>query len=430
MNFEEIIKDNVLNETIFRKKYENGLDAYVLPKKGFSKSFASLTVKYGSNDSNFVPLGSDRPIKVPDGVAHFLEHKMFEKEYGSVFERFDKLGVSANAYTTNTHTSYYFISTDNYYEALNILLEFVQVPYFTDETVEKEKGIIIQELRMYNDDPEREIFNNLLNSMFIEHPVKIDVGGTVESVRSIDKDVLYLCYNSFYKPDNMIFLSIGDVDPGKIFDYVEKRIVCKQQGEIKRIYSDEPDQIKESYIEKTMNVSMPLMILGFKDISKETNTKLLLKKYVDVTISLEALFGKSSEIYSELYNKGLITSNLGYEYEAELDYGFVLISCSTASPQKVNEEIREYIKTKSDVGIDEGEFMKAKRVIKGAVIKAFDSIETLGHFYNSFMVKGINVFEYIDVINNTTLSEVNERWKSILDFDRAVLSVIKPEERI
>ncbi|MDI6601827.1 MAG: pitrilysin family protein, partial [Thermoanaerobacteraceae bacterium] len=294
MQFEEIISDNLLNETIYRKKFNNGLDAYVIPKKGFSKCFASLTVKYGSNDSNFITPGYDKPVIVPDGVAHFLEHKMFEKEYGSVFEQFDRLGVSANAYTTNTHTSYYFVSTDNYYEALDVLLEFVQTPYFTDETVEKEKGIIIQELRMYNDDPEREIFNNLLNAMYVEHPVKIDVGGTEESVRSINKDILYLCFNTFYRPDNMIFLSIGDVEPKMVFDYVENRIIPKTTGEIIRIYPEEPDEIKKNYMEKAMNVSIPLMLLGFKDIEKEKNDKSLLNKHIENSIALEALFGRSS----------------------------------------------------------------------------------------------------------------------------------------
>jgi len=429
MELDEIIKDNTLNETIYRKKYDNGLDAYVIPKKGFNKSFASVTVKYGSNDSNFKISSKEEPIKVPDGVAHFLEHKMFEKEYGSVFDKFDKLGASANAYTTNTHTSFYFVSTENYYESLDVLLDAVQTPYFTDETVEKEKGIIIQELKMYEDDPNREIYNNLLNAMYINHPVKIDVGGSVDSVKSIDKDILYLCNDTFYRPSNMIFLSVGDVDPQAVFDYVGSRIKSKTNENIERIYPDEPDGIKKSYVDSKMDVSVPLMVLGFKDNVREKDPRSLLKRYVKMSIALEALLGRSSELYSELYDEGLIISSFGYEYEIEKSYGFVDISCATKSPQDVNSCIKNYILDKAKTGIDEKEFIKAKKVIKGSIVRSFDSIETLGYIYNLFMVKGINILEYIDTINITTISEVNDTWRGLLDFDQAVLSRVEPKER-
>ncbi|MFN3367779.1 MAG: EF-P 5-aminopentanol modification-associated protein YfmH, partial [Exiguobacterium mexicanum] len=192
-----------LDETLYHEKLENGLEVFILPKKGFSKTFATFTTKYGSIDNHFVPRGEKDAIKVPDGIAHFLEHKMFEKEEGDIFQQFSKQGASANAYTSFTRTAYLFSATGQINENIETLLDFVQEPYFTEQTVEKEKGIIAQEITMYDDQPDWRLYFGIIENMYKNHPVKIDIAGTVDSIQDITAEHLYTCYNTFYHPSNM-----------------------------------------------------------------------------------------------------------------------------------------------------------------------------------------------------------------------------------
>lgn len=209
-----------LHEELFYEKMDNGLDVYILPKKGFNKTYATFTTNYGSVDNQFVPLGKTEMKRVPDGIAHFLEHKLFEKEDGDVFQQFSKQGASANAFTTFTRTAYLFSSTDNVEKNLETLIDFVQSPYFSDKTVEKEKGIIGQEIRMYDDNPDWRVYFGAIESMYHNHPVKIDIAGTVESIAQITKELLYECYETFYHPSNMLLFVVGPVDEQKIMQQI------------------------------------------------------------------------------------------------------------------------------------------------------------------------------------------------------------------
>src|SRR5690606_13607321 len=200
-----------LDEQLYYEKLDNGLDVYLLPKTGFYKTYATFTTKYGSIDNHFVPLGKEEYVKVPDGIAHFLEHKLFEKEDGDVFQKFSRQGASANAFTSFTRTAYLFSSTSHVEKNLETLLDFVQEPYFTDQTVEKEKGIIAQEIRMYDDNPDWRLYFGMIKNLYEKHPVRIDIAGTVESISAITKDMLYTCYNTFYHPSNMVLFIVGPV---------------------------------------------------------------------------------------------------------------------------------------------------------------------------------------------------------------------------
>ncbi len=202
-----------LEETLYYEQLDNGLDVYILPKNGFHKTFATFTTNYGSVDNEFIPLGKTEPVKVPDGIAHFLEHKMFESEDGDVFHTFGKQGASANAFTSFTRTAYLFSSTTNVNQNVETLLDFVQHPYFTDKTVEKEKGIIGQEITMYDDNPDWRAYFGTIENMYEKHPVKIDIAGTIPSINKITKEDLYTCYETFYHPSNMLLFIVGSVDP-------------------------------------------------------------------------------------------------------------------------------------------------------------------------------------------------------------------------
>ena len=287
-----------LEETLFHEKLDNGLNVYILPKKGFSKTFATFTTKYGSIDNHFVPQGETEPIKVPDGIAHFLEHKMFEKEEGDVFQEFSKQGASANAFTSFTRTAYLFSATGEIDKNVKTLLDFVQSPYFTEKTVEKEKGIIAQEITMYDDQPDWRLYFGIIENLYENHPVKIDIAGTVESIQDITAEHLYTCYNTFYHPSNMVLFIVGNVDPDQMMKLVKEDQAQKtfeEPTEIKRIYPDEPKEvaIKERVLE--MSVQKPKVFYGVKPEKLDLIGPDMLKHELAAQLAYELLFGRTSD---------------------------------------------------------------------------------------------------------------------------------------
>ncbi|MBP2071351.1 EF-P 5-aminopentanol modification-associated protein YfmH [Thermoanaerobacterium butyriciformans] len=419
----------IFNETIKEKMYhyehESGLNVYVMPKKGFIKQYAMFATHYGSNDSQFIVPGEKNKTLVPDGIAHFLEHKMFEEEEGSIFEEFSKNGASANAYTNFTTTAYLFSSTDNFYDNLKLLLDFVQRPYFTDENVEKEKGIIAQEIRMYDDDPSWRLFFNMLGGLYHLHPVKVDIAGTIESISKIDKDILYKCYRTFYHPSNMVLFAVGDVDINKVLDIVNNSVKSdKRQGEIKRIYPNEPETINKNYVEQKMAVSMPLFNIGFKDYDVGYGGKKLLKKDIVTQICLEILAGRSSDLYEELYNDGLIDSTFDTEYVGEIDHGYSIIGGQSNDPEAVKQAVLDKI-SKVD-SIDDSDLNRIKRKITGRFLKSFNSVESISHNFITYYMRGINILDYTTTIEEITNDDVLDRFKTFFNEKNCVLSVIKP----
>ena len=296
----EIIENCKIKEKVYIEKLENGLTVMCIPKKGIQKKFIIWGTHYGSNDSKFIVPGESEVTEVPKGVAHFLEHKMFEQENGkNSLDVLTSLGVSANAYTTNDHTAYLYECTDKFYEALDEFMDYVQHPYFTDENVEKEKGIIGQEIRMYDDYPEWKVYLNALEAMYHSNPVKLDITGTIQTIANIDKDILYKCYNTFYNPANMCLVVCGDFDPSAIIEEIKKRLIeNKSNGEIKRIYEEEEESIVKQRVEEKMDVSMPLFAIGIKE--KNFDTKEKVKKHIAIEILLNLLIGESSNLYDKV----------------------------------------------------------------------------------------------------------------------------------
>ncbi|HBG2853311.1 TPA: insulinase family protein, partial [Clostridioides difficile] len=374
---EKIVND-ILKEEVYYEKLQNGLDVYFMPKRGFMKKYAILATNYGSNDLEFVPIGEDKKIRVNEGIAHFLEHKMFEQpDGGDAFDKFSKLGVNANAFTNFTMTAYLFSATENFYESLEHLIDYVQTPYFTDENVEKEKGIIAQEIKMYNDDPDWNVYFNCLKAMYVNYPARIDIAGTVDSIYKITKEELYKCYNTFYNPGNMALFVVGDLDVEKVIDVTKKSNnykVDRLSKSIERFYPEEPESVKEKEVIEKFPISMPMFNIGFKDSNVGLKGKELLRKEIVTDILVGMLFKKGSKLYEDLYMQGLINENFGAGFSSQVDYAFSIIAGDSKEPKKVKEIILDYIEKSKKEGLSKEEFERTKKKKIGSFIKCFDSI--------------------------------------------------------
>ncbi len=421
----QIIENSKVKEKLYIEKLENGLTIMIVPKKGMQKKYVIWGTNYGSNDSKFIVPGETEAIEVPKGVAHFLEHKMFEQESGiNSLDTLTALGVEANAYTTNDHTAYLFECTENFYLALDELMDYVQHPYFTDENVEKEKGIIGQEIMMYDDYPEWRVYLNALEAMYHEHPVKLDITGTIETISHIDKEILYKCYNTFYNPANMAMVVCGDFEPEKLLKEIKKRLIDKKaNGEIKRIYPEEPENIVQEKIEQKMDVSEPLFTIGIKD--KVANEKEKVKKHLAIEILLNILIGKSSKLYQELYNKGMLFVTPGVDYEFSRDYAHILITGQSKYPEQVYDLFKNAVNELKENGIDLEEFERVKKMLYGSFIKEYDEPGDIARMFIADFFKGINSFEYLEEITTINEQYVEQMLKEVFVDNKMVLSVIK-----
>ncbi|CEQ18501.1 EF-P 5-aminopentanol modification-associated protein YfmH [Paraclostridium sordellii] len=427
---EKIVND-ILKEEVYYEKLDNGLDVYFMPKKGFTKKFAVLATNYGSNDLEFIPINQTEKFKVNEGIAHFLEHKMFEQpDGGNAFDKFSKLGASANAYTNFTMTAYLFSCTENFYESLQHLIDYVQTPYFTDENVEKEKGIIEQEIKMYNDDPDWNVYFNCLKAMYSKYPVNIDIAGTVDSIYKITKEELYTCYNTFYNPGNMILFVVGDVDAEKVMEIAKKSNhydVDKLKNEIERFYPEEPKTVNEKEIVAEFPISMPMFNIGFKDSDVGMKGKELLRKEVITEILLDMILKRGSEIFEELYMSGLINDNFGCGFTSQVDYGYTLIGGESNEPRKVKDTIIKYINKYKEDGLSEDDFNRVKKKKMGQFIKYFDSVNFIANNFISYKFKGINLMDYLEVIKQVKFEEVEERLKNHLKEENCSISIVEPK---
>ncbi len=391
----QVIESLKVKEKVYTEKLENGLTVMIIPKKGMQKKYMIWGTHYGSNESSFVVPGEQEVTNVPNGVAHFLEHKLFEQENGTnSLDTLTALGVDANAYTTNDHTAYLFECTDNFYEAMDELMDYVQHPYFTDENVEKEKGIIGQEIMMYDDYPEWRVYLNAMQAMYHVSPVKIDIVGTIETISKIDKDILYKCYDTFYNPSNMTMVLCGDFEPEALLEEVKKRLIeVKPKGEIKREYPEEPEEIVQEKIEQKLEVSQPLYAIGIKDKAKGE-----IKKHIAMEILLNLMIGRSSNLYKELYNEGIIYAQPSLEYEFTNIYAHVLISGQANDPEKLYEKFKKQVKELKENGINKDDFERMKKMIYGGYVKEFNDVADIARMFLADHFKGINSFDYLEEI--------------------------------
>lgn len=426
----QTIEFKQLDETLYYKKLENGLDVYILPKKGFSKTFVTFTTKYGSIDRTFVPIGEKEPITVPDGIAHFLEHKMFEKEDGDVFQQFSEAGASANAFTSFTRTAYLFSATDQIYKSTETLLNFVQEPYFTEETVEKEKGIIGQEITMYDDMADWRLYFGTIENMYKNHPVKIDIAGTIESIDKITAEHLYTCYNTFYHPSNMLLFVIGAVDPIEMMSFIEKNQSKKtfpEATEVERLFDEE--QLEAAISERTlqMDVKKPKMYVGVKAKRTDLSGEEMLKHELAVQIGLDCMFGRASEFYTNIYEEGLIDESYGYDFSLEYGYGFSMIGSDSNKPDELAQKIKEQLKfmfTENAITKEQVETVKRKKI--GQFLRALNSIEFIANQFTRYKFNNMNLFDVVPTIEKLTQQDVVEALKTLEGESQQTLFKIIP----
>ncbi len=427
----QTIKNEQLKEEMQFAIHKSGLKVYVFPKTGFSKYYAIYGTEYGSIDRTFKVPGEDSMTTVPDGIAHYLEHKLFEQEDGSnAFDLFAKTGASSNAFTSFDLTAYLFSCTDNFYENLDILLEFVNHPFFTDENVAKEQGIIGQEIKMYDDDPEWRVFFNTLLAMYHKNPVKIDIAGTVESISCITPELLYRCYNTFYNPANMVLVMAGDIDIEKAMSYVDKHVdASRNLGKIPRAEFEEPKRRVKEFISQRLLVSQPLFRIGFKDNNLGGDSRDEIKTEIATELILESVFGKSSNLYMELYEEGLIDSSFDAETERSKAYGFTLLGGESKDPEQVYARIKRHLSTLYKKGIPADDLNRARKVLISGNIRVFNNVERMGNAFIRQIMAGYQPLEYGELVAKVDDDMVMARLKEHFDIENSVLSVILPTEQ-
>lgn len=431
MNFTKTYYDK-FDETLYFGTHESGLKVYVMPKTGYSKCYAVIGTRFGSIDSVFTVADENTQTVLPDGIAHFLEHKMFEQPDGSnVFGEFARFGANANAFTSFNMTAYLFECTESPIENLKILLDYVSKPYFTDENIAKEQGIIGQEIKMYDDEPEWKCVVNMLSAMYQNHPIKNDIAGSVESISKINKELLYKCYDNFYNMANMVLFVIGDIDTSSVGSCVDE-MICDYKvlpNLPLRDYGRELCEVNEHTVRQSMDVSVTSFMLGYKDMSLGYDGKELLKKATEYSMILELAFGKTSEIYNELVEKGLIMGFLDFDAECEKSYCHITISGESNEPEKVRDVIFKGIEKLKQNGIQEKDIKRLKKAYHGRFLKQFDHINSVAHAFLSNTFNNIGIFDYIDVVSEVTKNDVDKRLKESFDEKLSVLSIIEPKRQ-
>lgn len=424
MNF-ETIENKRINEKVLYTHHSSGLDIYIVPKKDFTSQYAIFGTKYGSIDMKF-ETGS-KMYEVPAGIAHYLEHKMFESEEGDAFSQYAKNGADANAYTSFDRTCYLFSSTSKFLDSLEILLKFVQNPYFTEQTVQKEQGIIGQEVRMYEDNPEWRVFFNLLGALYYTHPVKIDIAGTIESIAKITPELLYQCYNTFYNLNNMALCVAGDIDPEAVIKVADRLLKPCKPLDVKSIFESEPDNAYKSKVEQKLSVSIPLFTFGFKD--EPDSGASLAKREALTQILLRIICGPASPLYAQMYDSGLINDSLSTQYEMGRGYAITVVGGESHAPEKVRESFMGEVERLKTQGIDAQIFEEAKRAVYGRFVSQYDSVDNVANSTIGCRFVGMEPFDVLEAVANATLEDVQKRLSTHFTEEKCALSVINPIQK-
>ena len=417
---EKVRYESPIGESYIKAILPSGLKVYIMEKPRYTSAYAVFGTKYGSIDTVFSKNGGER-ISVPEGIAHFLEHKLFESEEGDAFTRYAQTGGYANAFTSFDRTCYLFSCSQRFYDNLEILLDFVQHPYFTEETVKKEQGIIGQEIRMYDDSPGWCVMFNMLRAMYSEHPVRIDIAGTVDSIKEIDAKLLYECYETFYNPANMFICIVGNVDTEKVLKQIEASILPKEPVLIERGEFCEPQGVKEHYVEQALEVAMPLFCYGYKQ--KITSPNRRLKSKVCAALLLELICGEASPLYAKLVREGLINDEFETEYFTGHGYAAVLFEGESSNPKRVAEEIQKEIERIRVEGIDKKLLSAVRSGMYGEAIRRFDNVEGVAMQLIECAMTDSDLFEELKLLRSVTAEDVYKRL-DLFDKDSAVLSVI------
>ena len=421
----QIKYNKITDETCLETVHASGLTVRIVKKPGKSRKTAMLATKFGSINREFESDG--KFITVPNGTAHFLEHKLFEGKNGNAFDFYAKTGAKANAYTSNDKTAYYFTCTDKFEENLEILLSFISNPYLTDENVEKEKGIIGQEIKMYEDEPSWQGYFGLIGCLYGTHPVKYDIAGTVEDIAPITVDTLMSCYNTFYHPSNMVLAVVGDVDENEILRLCDKYFLKRSEIEINQKIDREPQGVIKEYSEKAMPVSRPVFYIGIKDNDTELSGAALAKKETEIEMLTEMLFGSSTPFYKELYDSGIINSEFELEYEMSDTFAFCLLAGESDAPLKVLERVKKEISDFLSSGVSEERFIQVRNTLYGEMISACDNVSQIATMLMTSKFSEREPFDRAEMLASITTDDIKKRAKKLFCPLDIAISVIKGE---
>ena len=421
--------NKTLKETIYKEILDNGLTVYLCRKKDYKLKQAIFSVDFGGNDIEFIPYNSNEYYKAPLGVAHFLEHKLFTKEDGSdVMEDFSKLGCSSNAYTTDIRTSYYFSGTNNFKEALILLLDFVQTPHFTDESVERERGIIEQEILNYVDNPYSVIDKNLLMSLYEKNGIRNDVGGTVESIQEITKEVLDLCYKTFYHPKNMSLSVVGDFDVNEILEIIKENQNSKTFLEYKNpnsiVYREEMKVFKKK-TEIEFDVNVPLVEVGLKlPALNNLSSKEVCKRYYSYAMLIDQSFYDISDFYQKMLEKGIFNNSFECYSSFSEDYSYLKLFCETEKYNEFIECVVNRLNLIRTIDFTKEDFYFLKRCYLAEQINSYSSVSALAFLADSLHENYQDINDIIDSIKELTYEEVLLARKDFID-DAISICILK-----
>lgn len=426
---------STLNEKLYTEVLDNGLTVFILPKREFHKTYGLFSTNYGSIDNEFAYQGEKRK-KVPDGIAHFLEHKMFEKKEGDIFQEFGRLGASANAFTSFTKTSYLFSATDHIKDNLLTLLDFVQAPYFTPETVEKEKGIIAQEIQMYQDNPDWQLFFGLLQNLYPKHPLHIDIAGTVNSIDKITADDLYECYQTFYHPSNMILFVVGNIDPQETMSWVKNNQAEKNFTDIREIYRYFPQETTfdiNSYSSKTMSVSRPKATLGVRGFQENLpkGDKAQLRFRTAMNLLLQLLLGNTSKNYLRLYQEGIIDDSFGFDFSLERSFHMADFSSDTGRPEEFLQEIEDILLNfANEEEVNEENLERLKKKMLGKYFQSLNSLEFIANQFTQDLFGTLTLFDLPEIIRSIQLQDCLDAGNCLLQKEAMASFCLKPEKEV
>ena len=413
----------LLGETCYFEQLENGLPVFVIPKPGYTKAHACLAVSYGGMHRRF---DDGAPRETVAGIAHFLEHKMFEMPDGNAIEHFSAAGASVNAFTDADMTAYYFTCTDRFQEHLRMLLRFVSTPYFTPENVKKEQGIIAQEIRMYDDKPDWHVYQNLLKGLYRYHPVRESVVGTVESISEITPDTLYTCHRAFYYPGNMVLCVVGDVDPHRVVSVARMVLPAEAAPGAQKDYGvEEPAQSANREMTEKMEVSAPDFLLGFKAAPFYAGTNGLRQTMLGA-LAGELLCGRSSPLYAKLYADGLIHKDFAVTCISHPGAAFLVAGGESPDPRRVREEIMEEGERLCQ-GIDEGRFRRAVKSEYGATVRSLNSFDNICVQLSRWWFSGCHYYDFAALYPTLTASEVSAFLGQTVRNETGCLSQIQPK---
>ena len=417
------IKNDLLSDGYYEIDHDSGLKIFVMEKPEYTGAFAMFGTKYGSIDTCFKLQNEKDYTSVPEGIAHFLEHKLFESEELDAFELFAKTGANANAFTSFDRTCYIFSCSSNFEKSLEILLDFVKKPYFTEQTVQKEQGIIGQEIRMYQDDPDWQTLFNLLRGLFSKNPVRIDIAGTKESIAKINAKLLYSCYNTFYNLSNMALAVAGNVSVQKVLEIADRVLPKEEKVTFEQIIPKEDEGVVTRFTEEKLGVDVTKFALGFKE--SHLSPLRSAKELVCVNIALGIIAGKVSPLYCRLLEKGLINQSFGSEYFTGRGFAVPIFTGESSEPEKVRDEIIREIKKYRESGISDEDFETVRKRRYGHEVLGFNETENMANALIDSYFNGFGLFDVLEAYKDVTKKDIEETLRTHFDENNCCLSVVR-----